>query len=108
MTRSTGSSRLPLRRDVHHACRKGVIVPPQRCPNPRRCSARVTGNVEGNSVKQRWVFAALPVLTLPVLAVSVLAPPAVASALLMFSTPAHAEPMRLAQAMEYGGLPPYE
>jgi len=59
-------------------------------------------------VKQRWVFAALPVLTLPVLAVSVLAPPAVASALLMFSTPAHAEPMRLAQAVEYGGLPPYE
>jgi hypothetical protein len=58
-------------------------------------------------VKQRWVFAALPVLTLPVLAFSVAAPSAVA-ALLTLSTPAHAEPMRLAQAVEYGGLPPYE
>ena len=66
------------------------------------------GDVEGNSVKQRWVFAALPVLTLPVLAVSVVAPSAVASALLMVSTSAQAEPMRLAQAVEYGGLPPYE
>jgi hypothetical protein len=53
-------------------------------------------------VKQRWVFAAFPVL-----AVSIAAPSAVAS-LLTFSTPAHAEPMRLAQAVEYGGLPPYE
>src|SRR5436853_3943614 len=68
----------------------------------------VVGDLEGNSVKQRLVFAAFPIL-----AVSVVAPSAVASALLMVSTSAQAEPkqsepMRLAQAVEYGGLPPYE
>jgi hypothetical protein len=41
------------------------------------------------------------------LAASVIAPSAVAS-LLACPTAAHAEPMRLAQAVEYGGLPPYE
>ncbi len=51
---------------------------------------------------QRWILAAFPVL-----AATVVAPSAVAS-LLAFSTPARAEPMRLAQAVEYGGLPPYE
>jgi hypothetical protein len=61
------------------------------------------GDVEGKSVTQRWIFAAFPVL-----AASVIAPSAVAS-LLACSTVAHAEPMRLAQAVEYGGgLPPYE
>jgi hypothetical protein len=54
-------------------------------------------------VTERWVFAAFPAL-----AASVIAPSAVAS-LLAFATPVHAEPMRLAQAVEYGGgLPPYE
>src|SRR5258708_39314625 len=60
------------------------------------------GGGGGTSVNQHWVFAGFPVL-----AFWVPAPSGVAS-LLTFSTPAHAEPMRLAQAVEYGGLPPYE
>jgi hypothetical protein len=58
-------------------------------------------------VKHHWIYAAFPVLTLPVLAVSVAAPSAMASDL-TFSMPVQHEPMRLAQAVEYGGLPPYE
>ena len=63
-------------------------MPPQRCPNPRQCLGWVVEMVGGTSVKQRWIVAALSVLA--------------------FSAPAAAEPLRLAQAVEAGVLPPHE